>query len=94
MLPWVTFTHKTPTAWLALGLLVIISTYGANTCYYYGLKYLEAGHAAIAATLEPVIAAAVAYFWWHEAFTALSYAGSLLILFEVILMVWDNIRQD
>ena len=77
MLPWVTFTHKTPTAWLALGLLVIISTYGANTCYYYGLKYLEAGHAAIAATLEPVIAAAVAYFWWHEAFTALRHRAKI-----------------
>ncbi len=90
MLPWVTFTHKTPTAWLALGLLVVICTYGANSCYYAGLKYLEAGRAAIVATVEPVMAAVVAYFWWQEVFSPLGYLGSALVLTAVILMIRDT----
>ncbi|MDO9110809.1 MAG: EamA family transporter [Desulfatirhabdiaceae bacterium] len=87
LLPWVTFAPKTPTAWLALISLVIICTYGANSCYYSGLKYLEAGRASITATLEPVVAAAVAFFWWGEVFTLQSYMGSAVILSAVVLMI-------
>jgi DME family drug/metabolite transporter len=87
LLPWVVFTPKTPTAWLALVSLAIICTYGANSCYYLGLKYLEAGRASITATLEPVVAAVVAYFWWGEMFTVQSYMGSAVILFAVVLMI-------
>ena len=87
LLPWVTFAPKTPTAWLALALLVIICTYGANSCYYSGLKYLEAGRASITATLEPVVAAVVAYIWWGEVFDLQSYIGSAVILSAVVLMI-------
>jgi drug/metabolite transporter, DME family len=87
LFPWVTFAPKTPTAWLALMSLVIISTYGANSCYYSGLKYLEAGRASITATLEPVVAAVIAYFWWGEIFTVQSYMGSAVILSAVVLMI-------
>jgi DME family drug/metabolite transporter len=87
LLPWVTFAPKTPTAWMALILLVIISTYGANTCYYLGLKYLDAGRASITATLEPVVAAIIAYFWWNEVFDLQSYIGSAVILSAVVLMI-------
>jgi drug/metabolite transporter, DME family len=87
LLPWVAFTPKTPTAWLALISLAIICTYGANACYYLGLKYLEAGRASITATLEPVVAAVIAYFWWGEMFTVQSYMGSAVILSAVVLMI-------
>jgi len=87
LLPWVTFTPKTPTCWLALISLVIISTYGANSCYYLGLKYLDAGRASITATIEPVVAAVVAYFWWSEVITVQSYMGGAVILCAVILMI-------
>jgi DME family drug/metabolite transporter len=87
LLPWVAFTPKTPTAWMALISLAIICTYGANACYYLGLKYLEAGRASITATLEPVVAAVIAYFWWGEMFTVQSYMGSAVILSAVVLMI-------
>jgi drug/metabolite transporter, DME family len=90
LLPWVDFTPKSPTAWLALVSLAVISTYGANSCYYLGLKYLEAGRASISATLEPAVAAAVAYFWWGEVFPLQSYVGSAVILCAVILMIRSN----
>ena len=93
LLPWVTFTPKTPTAWLSLIALVVICTYGANSCYYLGLKYLDAGRASITATLEPVVAAAIAYFWWGEVFTVQSYMGSAVILSAVVLMIRSGEKQ-
>ncbi len=93
LLPWVSFVHKTPTAWLALGLLAFLSTYGAYYFYYLGLKYLEPTRAAITATLEPVVAGIVAYFWWDEFFSVTGYVGSILILLSVLLMVWDGARR-
>jgi drug/metabolite transporter, DME family len=87
LIPWVAFSPKSPTAWMALISLAIICTYGANSCYYLGLKYLEAGRASITATLEPVVAAVVAYFWWGEVFTVQSYLGSAVILSAVVLMI-------
>ena len=91
--PLVQFSPKSPTAWLAMALLAFFCTYGAYYCYYLGLKHLEASRAAITATLEPVVAAVVAYFWWGEFFSPLGYAGSLLILAAVVLVVWDGTRR-
>ena len=90
LIPWVEFTPKGPTAWTALICIALLSTYGAYFFYYQGLKYLEASRAAITATLEPVVAAVVAFFWWHESFSALGYIGSAAILTAVVLMVWDG----
>lgn len=91
--PWIDFSPKSWTAWWAMGWLAVLSTYGAYHCYYAGLKHLEAGRAAIAATLEPVVAALVAFFWWGEYFSPAGYAGSLLILTAVILMVKESPRR-
>lgn len=90
LLPWVEFTTKSPTAWGALICIAALCTYGAYFSYYIGVKYLEASRAAIAATLEPVVAAVVAFFWWGESFGATGYVGSALILTAVMLMVLDK----
>lgn len=89
LLPWVEFAAKSPTAWGALICIATLCTYGAYYCYYIGVKYLEASRAAIAATLEPVVAAVVAFFWWGESFGVTGYLGSILILSAVIIMVVD-----
>jgi len=52
-------------------------------------KSLEATRA-ITATLEPVMAALIAYVWWHEYFTIWGYAGSFLVLVAVLLMIRDS----
>ena len=90
LLPWVDFTHKTMAAWGALLCIAALSTYGAYFCYYQGLRHLEASRAAITATLEPVVAAVVAFFWWGETFGVTGYVGSMLILTAVLLMVLDR----
>ncbi len=92
--PWVHFGPKTAVAWLCLVSLAVLSTYGAYYCYYTGLKYLEPTRAAIAATLEPVIAALVAFFWWGEYFSWQGYVGSALILGSVLVMVVDGKRKS
>lgn len=94
LLPWIRFSHKTPVAWAALIGLALICTYTAYYFYYIGLKYLESTRAAIAATVEPVIAAGLAYIWWKEYFTFTGYAGSLLILAGVILMIRDGLNSS
>jgi DME family drug/metabolite transporter len=90
LLPWVQFSPKTPTAWGALLCIAALSTYGAYFCYYQGVRYLEASRAAITATLEPVVASVVAFFWWGEAFGIAGYVGSAMILGAVLLMVLDR----
>lgn len=92
--PWVRFSDKSPAAWAALVLIAMFCTYGAYYCYYLGIKHLEISRASIAATLEPVVAAVVAYFWWGEIFTPIGYAGSALILIAVLLVVWDGARRS
>jgi DME family drug/metabolite transporter len=87
LLPWVSFTEKSGWAWLSLILLAVISTYGAYHFYYTGLKYIEAGRASIVATLEPVIAGLAAWYWWGEHFTLPGYAGAVLIITAVIVVV-------
>lgn len=90
LLPWVEFSMKTPVAWAALICIAMLSTYGAYFCYYQGVKYLEASRAAIAATLEPVVAAVVAFFWWGEAFGIGGYAGAALIILAVLIMICEK----
>lgn len=88
--PWVDFADKTPAAWTALMVIAVLCTYGAYFCYYQGVKLLEASRAAITATLEPVVAAIVAFFWWGEAFGLSGYFGTILIIIAVLIMVWEK----
>ena len=92
LMPWVTFSHKTPAAWMSLTAVAVISTYGAYYCYYNSLKYLEPSRASISATLEPVVAAVVAFFWWGEVMGASGYMGSALIIVSVLVMIGDDMR--
>jgi len=87
MLPFFSFTEKSPVAWLALVLLSVFSTYGAYHFYYAGLARIEAGRASLIATLEPVVAALAAWYWWGEYFTLSGYAGALLIILAVLSVV-------
>lgn len=85
LLPFVEFHEKSGLAWAALLLLSAVSTYGAYTAYFAGLRRLPASRAAILATLEPVVAAVVAHFWWGETFSVVTLFGSALIVAAAIL---------
>ncbi len=61
----------------------LISCVFPNVLYMRGLQQLEAGHAAILATIEPVVAAIVSYLFLGEAFTWQKVLGIVLILSAV-----------
>ncbi len=83
--PLVDFAEKTPRAWLALGAVILVSTYLAYLFYGQALQHLEATRASIIATLEPVVAGLAAYLWWGEQFGAGGYLGAALVLAGVLL---------
>lgn len=87
LLPFVEFAPKSPVAWGALVWLGVVSTYVAYSLYARGLKRLEATRASVVATLEPVMAAAVAYAWWDEQFGVWGYVGAVFVLAGVLLAV-------
>lgn len=91
--PLVEFTHKTPTAWLAIAVITMVCTFAAYSFYYAGLRHLEATRASVVATFEPVVAAALAFAWWGERFDLAGYLGSALILGSVALIIWDGRRM-
>ncbi len=90
ILPLIEFTEKTALAWTALVLVSFVSTFLANICYYQALKRLEAGRAAIVATLEPVIAAVTAMLFLSETYTLMGYGGGFLILVAVLATIVEK----
>ncbi len=90
ILPFVEFSDKTAIAWTMLILVSFFSTFIANSCYYRGLKYLEAGRASIVATIEPVVAIIAAYIVFGEYFSFLGYIGAGFILAAVITTIYKS----
>ncbi len=84
LLPAVTFRVWPAHVWLAVAALGFCSTWLAYSVYYSGLKRLEATRAAVVATMEPVVAAFLAWLMWDERFGPLGYAGSAAILAGVL----------
>lgn len=80
LFPLVDFAPKTPTAWLLLVLLAVVSTYIAYLAYFTGLKRVEASRAVLVATIEPVVAAVLAAAVFGERFGTAGFVGSALVL--------------
>jgi len=84
MLPFFHFSPHPWQAWAACAALSALSTYGAYMVYYAGLRRTEASRAAVVATLEPLVAAGLAFALFGEHFSPLGYAGAALILGAVL----------
>ncbi len=93
LLPFIRLEAPSPQALLAVFFLALVSTFAAYSLNYAGLKRLESSRAATVATIEPVIAGAVAWAWWGETFTVWGYLGSGLILAGVLLLVTSQAMQ-
>lgn len=90
LLPFISFSQKTPSDWAVLIFLAFFCTYIANSLYYAGLNCLEPTKAVLTATIEPVIAAFFAWLIWNELFTIAGFAGAGVILVGVLLTIYDN----
>jgi len=83
--PFIEFSTPTNVSWLALLFLGFLSTYCAYFFYARGLVRLKASRAAVIATMEPVAAAFLAYFFWQENLGPWGYFGACLIIAGVII---------
>jgi len=94
LLPFVDFAPKSGQAWLLLIGLALVTSYGAFSVYYEGLKRLEATKASIIATFEPVVASVFAYFLFGEKFSLFGYAGASLIILAVFMVVLSGTKPS
>lgn len=92
MTPFFQFGPHPAQTWIACAVLATCSTYGAYSLYYAGLRRIEASRAAVIATLEPVVAAVLAFSFFGESFTAFGYAGAALILTAVVMTIFAGRR--
>lgn len=80
LLPLVDFAPKSPSVWLLLAILATLSTYVAYLAYFVGLERVEASRAVLVATVEPVVAAALAGLVFGERFGVAGFVGGCLVL--------------
>jgi len=80
LLPFVDFAPKDPAVWGWLVALGLVSTYLAYLIYYTGLRATEASRAVLVATVEPVVAAAIAAIAFGERLGWIGWGGAALIL--------------
>jgi DME family drug/metabolite transporter len=86
LLPAVSFVPKSAATWGWILFVSAVPTYLALRLYEAGLKRVEATRAVTVATLEPVIAAALAFAVWGEALRPVGYLGAALVLAGVLAM--------
>ena len=93
ILPFVEFAPKTTTAWLLLGLLIVLSTYLAYLVYYLGLRRAEASRAVLVASTEPVIAASLAAIFFGERFGLWAALGAGMVVLASLIGVTTSGRK-
>ena len=84
LLPAVRFAPKSAAAWGAILFIAVVPTYLAYLLYAHGLRRVEATRAAMVATLEPVVAAVIAYVAWGERLGVAGTIGGALVLGGVL----------
>jgi DME family drug/metabolite transporter len=84
LLPLVRFAPKGAATWGWILFVAVVPTWVALQVYGAGLKRLEATRAVTVATLEPVVAAVLAFAVWGELLSPLAYLGGALVLSGVL----------
>jgi drug/metabolite transporter (DMT)-like permease len=84
--PWQAMPGHSLTNWLFFMYIVIFATILPFGFFFLGLKYLDPVKAGIISTLEPVIAAVVAWLFLRETLFPLQILGGALVCTAVILV--------
>jgi drug/metabolite transporter (DMT)-like permease len=82
--PFVTWSSKDPVAWALLAGAALVCTYAAYSAYAYGLTRSASSSAVVVATIEPVVAGALAWWVYGEFFGGLGMAGAAIVLASAI----------
>lgn len=72
---------------------VLVSTILAYILYTAGLKYIEAGKAAILSTVEPIVAILVGVLVFRDVLTAWQLLGIVLVLSSVLLAIFSKRKK-
>ncbi len=86
LFPFASFGGISPIGWLAMLAVGFFSTYLAYLSYSLALQILPATKAAVAANVDPLFAALVAWVWWGEVFPPTAFVGGACIIAAVFLM--------
>jgi len=78
--------NRYPSAWLWVLAMALLSTCMAFTLYTVGLKYMEAGRAAVLATLEPIVTSLVGVIAYQENLSPVMILGIALVLISSIII--------
>ena len=78
--------NLSPTGWWSIAGLAVISTAMAILTLFIGLQWLEASHAAIISTFEPVFTVVCAAMLFSEVIHPLQVLGGLLVLGAILLL--------
>ncbi|WP_093337521.1 EamA family transporter [Salibacterium halotolerans] len=79
-----------PMVWVYAGGSVVVSTILAYVLYTAGLKYIESSHAAVLATIEPVVGIAAGVFVFGDELTRWQSAGIILVFSSILLSVFST----
>jgi drug/metabolite transporter (DMT)-like permease len=85
--PWtLLFEAHPPLVWVGIGVVVLFGTLLPFALYLAGLARISAAHAAVTSTVEPVVAAIVAYLVLDERLAWPQLAGGALVLAGIALL--------
>ena len=94
LLPAVRFAPKSAATWAVIAFIAVVPTYLAYFVFGLGLRRVEATRAATVATLEPLVAAALAYAVWGEALRPAGYLGAMLVLAGVLVVAGERVARS
>ncbi|MBT8479245.1 MAG: DMT family transporter [Gemmatimonadetes bacterium] len=80
--------------WIYVGLLSLGAVVGANFLFFGALKRVEAAPAAVAATIEPVIATILALVLFGQALSGRGWMGLTLVVASVAMGYWIEARAS
>jgi drug/metabolite transporter (DMT)-like permease len=83
-----TLLPSTPTGWLVLAALALVSQLGGQGLIAYGLAHLSASVSAVLLMWQPVVAALLAWWILHEPLTALRALGGAIIIAGILIGTW------
>ncbi len=84
----------TVSAWVYVGLLALGAVLGANYLFFSALKRIEAAPTAVAATIEPVVATALALVLFGQTLSGAGWSGLALVVAGVAVGYLVEARAD
>jgi drug/metabolite transporter (DMT)-like permease len=83
---WQPLSHIEPfKIWMIL-YVVVFGTIFPFFLFIHAMKHLSASHTGIISTLEPVVAAVIAWIFLHEELTGLQLSGGLCVLLAIVML--------